>query len=196
MVYKVSFSNFFSCKKLSHIYLFWYQNHMHRLAVVLLCITHVVLYAIRLTHILAMFQLRDRQIWTSYFKRAVCALPVNLWVCSVDCSLVTEWGRCWFGPAPLANLQPIRIHQSCHRRTGVERSATACADRSGRLEDRCLDIRELLRPAPRRTAGKGIQPPYHFSVSAGLVICPSSNQFLIVELVRSSSYTEPHPDEC
>ena len=39
------------------------------------------------------------------------------------------------------------------------------------MEDRCLGSRALLRPVPRRIAAKGIEPPYCYSVSAGLMNC-------------------------
>ena len=39
------------------------------------------------------------------------------------------------------------------------------------MEDRCLGSRALLRSVPRRIAAKGIEPPYCYSVSAGLMNC-------------------------
>ena len=39
------------------------------------------------------------------------------------------------------------------------------------MEDRCLGSRALLRAVPRRIAAKGIEPPYCYSVSAGLMNC-------------------------
>ena len=85
---------------------------------------------------------------------------MNLWACSVNCSLVTEWGRCWFCPAPLVNLPPTRIRWTRYRRTAVGQSATACAYHSRRQEGRCLNSFALLWPGPRWTAGKEVEPPY------------------------------------
>ena len=98
--------------------------------------------------------------------------PVYLWACSVNCSLVTEWGRCWFCPAPLANLQPIRIHHSLHRMIGVERNTAACAYRSRRREGRCLNSHTLLWPGPRWTAEMRREPPYRYLTISDVPIWP------------------------
>ena len=133
---------------------------------VIIAMTRPLLMAVALLHFPSVWLMRSNK----SSLPETHALPVYLWACSVNCSLITEWSRCWFCPAPLANLPPIRIHHSPHRMIGVEQSTAACAYRSRRREGRCLNSRTLLWPGLRWTAEMRREPPYRYLA----IWCPKS----------------------